>query len=571
MLATLSLALFFGVALAYPHPDPDPISKTTSQHSVHLPTITTPLGDVKGSIIISRLGKTIYSFRGLRYAKAPIKELRFQPPVPAEKWDGLFNATVDGAACPQPNVEQTSEDCLFLNVYTTKVPKGNQDKEKRPVMVFLHHGDFYSNSGRSTDIGPQYLLDQEIVLVVPNYRLGTLGFLSTGDKEAPGNYGLKDQVQALKWVKDNIAAFGGNPDAVTIAGYCSGGASVSLHLVSPLSKGLFHKAIVMSGSVYGNWPLSNNQLDLAKKQAKLVGCSEETSADIVKCLREKPADVIANTLPDFKEFAKEPVYHWSPVIEQDFGQARFLTAHPIELVLKDKMEKVPVLVGMTADEFGGRAFDIVSNETVLAELDKEFEKWAPIVFMYERNSENSKVISKDLRSFYFSDKSIDKSSLPALAQLFSDALVGFNVNRFVEVVAQKNEHVFYYNFNYKGRYSFFYLTDSNNTTPYGASHIDDLIYLFNFPKFPLFKETDSEAFMVEKMTTLWSNFVIHGVPIKEPCNLLDNVKWDPYTSKSQSYMDIGNKLLSHDKLLDERYEEWRKLYPLSKYETAKMG
>lgn len=123
----------------------------------------------------------------------------------------------------------------------------------------------------------------------------------------------------------------------------------------------------------------------------------------------------------------------------------------------------------------------------------------------------------------------------------------------------------------------------------GASHLDDLIYLFHFPKFPLFKETDPESSMIEKMTMMWSNFVVHGydqilisfalvyfrinyrVPIKEPCELLDNVKWDPYTQKTQSYMDIGNKLVLNEKLLEKRYEQWRKLYPMSKYSAAKMG
>lgn len=100
-------------------------------------------------------------------------------------------------------------------------------------------------------------------------------------------------------------------------------------------------------------------------------------------------------------------------------------------------------------------------------MDREFEKYAPIAFIYERGTEKSKSISKSLKSFYFDGKTIDKTALPALAQLFSDALVGFNVNRFVEVMSQENDKVFYYNFNYKGRYSSFYLPDSNNTSPYG--------------------------------------------------------------------------------------------------------
>lgn len=126
-----------------------------------------------------------------------------------------------------------------------------------------------------------------------------LGFLSTGDKEAIGNNGLKDQVEVLKWVKNNIAGFGGDPDSVTISGYSAGAFSVSLHLLSPLSQGLFHKAIIASGSIFGQYPIAKNQFALAQKQARLVGCPDDTSANIVKCLKTKSANEIANTLSKF--------------------------------------------------------------------------------------------------------------------------------------------------------------------------------------------------------------------------------------------------------------------------------
>ncbi|RZB39920.1 COesterase domain containing protein, partial [Asbolus verrucosus] len=132
------------------------------------------------------------------------------PPVPVQKWSGVYNATVDGPLCPQPNTDPISEDCLMLNVYTTKLPE-SCDNPKRPVIIYLHPGGFYSGSGRSNWGGPQYFLDQDIVLVTINYRIGSLGFISVG-KEAPGNNALRDQVVAMKWVKNNIAAFGGDPD-----------------------------------------------------------------------------------------------------------------------------------------------------------------------------------------------------------------------------------------------------------------------------------------------------------------------------------------------------------------------
>ncbi|ENN75929.1 hypothetical protein YQE_07466, partial [Dendroctonus ponderosae] len=223
------LSAILGLALAVPAPDSNAPPKDTD------PIVVTSLGQIQGTVIQSRLGKPIYSFRGIRYAKAPVNELRFQPPVPVDKYEGVYNATADAPLCPQPTSDPTSEDCLFLNVYSTKLPKENDKTVKRPVIVYIHAGGFYSVGSASYWEGPQYFMDQDIVLVTFNYRLGTLGFLATGEKEAPGNNGLKDQVQVLKWINKNIEGFGGDPNSVTLMGYSAGGVSVVLHMVSPLS------------------------------------------------------------------------------------------------------------------------------------------------------------------------------------------------------------------------------------------------------------------------------------------------------------------------------------------------
>lgn len=207
-----------------------------------------------------------------------------QPPVPVKPWDDTFDATEDGPFCVQPTKypEQLTEDCLRLNVYTRNI----NPSEKRPVIVYFHSGGFYSSSGQSSLIGPQHFLDHDIVLVTVNYRLGILGFLATGTKEAPGNNGLKDQVEALKWVRDNIANFGGDSNSVTIMGYSAGGTSNTLHLLSPMSKGLYHRAIVMSGPATAQWEYPTNQLEIAKKQARLLNCSDESVETIMDCLRK---------------------------------------------------------------------------------------------------------------------------------------------------------------------------------------------------------------------------------------------------------------------------------------------
>lgn len=159
--------------------------------------------------------------------------------MPIEPWSGTFDAVRDSPKCPQPvnSAAEISEDCLRLNVYTKNI----STTANKPVVVFIHPGGFYGGSAHSDQFGPQYLIARDdIVLVTINYRLSLLGFLSTGTKEAPGNNGLKDQVIALRWVRDHIRSFGGNPQSVTLMGYSAGGMSITLHMVSPMSKGEIH-------------------------------------------------------------------------------------------------------------------------------------------------------------------------------------------------------------------------------------------------------------------------------------------------------------------------------------------
>ncbi|KAK5641593.1 hypothetical protein RI129_010140 [Pyrocoelia pectoralis] len=530
------------------------------------PRVTTPLGDIEGSFMQSLLGKSIYEFRGIRYAKAPVGELRFQPPVPVESWSGVYNATKDGPACPQPIHRHISEDCLYLNIYTTKLP-GLRYNPKRPVLFFIHPGGFYEMSSASNWFGPQYLLDRNIVLVTINYRLGSLGFMSTGDKWAPGNNGLKDQVIALKFVKHNIVSFGGDPNLVTIVGYSAGAISVATHLVSPMSTGLFHRAIVMSCSSFNHWPMGNHQFNLAQKQARLVGCPDDTSENIIRCLKTKSAEEIGDSLNGFKEFGSDPVIIWNTVIELDFGQERFLTEHPIRSVLKGKFQKVPVMTGVTTEEMSNRAIDVFkSDDKLLLEMDKEFGRVAPIAFIYERNTTRSRHISRKLRKEFLGMGPLTISAFKGVGYLYADGIVGFGVNRGAKLLSTKNtEHTYYYKFSYQGRYSFTMLP--NSTVPYGVVHMDDLMYLFYIStKFPKFNVTDDEYQMVKKYTTLFTNFAYTGNPTPVESYTLDGAHWIPFTMENNKYMDIGRKLKMRKNLFRERYSVWEKLFPLSDYE-----
>ncbi|EFX78599.1 hypothetical protein DAPPUDRAFT_105048 [Daphnia pulex] len=195
------------------------------------PTVNIPaLGGLRGSQMVSSSGRKFDAFRGIPYAEPPVGNLRFRDPIPAQPWTGVLDATKEGPACFQNDllsgITAGQEDCLVLNVYTHN---SNAIENALPVMVWIHGGGFTAGSGNSeTDFyGPGHILDRDVVLAVTiNYRLGPFGFLSTEDKEAPGSYGLIDQSLAIKWVKDHIANFGGNPDSITIFGESTGGASV---------------------------------------------------------------------------------------------------------------------------------------------------------------------------------------------------------------------------------------------------------------------------------------------------------------------------------------------------------
>ena len=192
------------------------------------------------------------SFQGIRYAQAPINELRFKAPEPYLDKEGVYDVSMESSImCPQMNMFygelRGQEDCLFINIYVPENVIINLEK-KLPVMVWIHGGGFTGGSNNFKLYGPQHFVEKDIVMVAINYRLGPLGFFSMGNEEVPGNAGMRDQALALSWIRDHIVNFGGDPNSVTIFGESAGGVSVALHLISPLSHGLFNRAIIQSGS-----------------------------------------------------------------------------------------------------------------------------------------------------------------------------------------------------------------------------------------------------------------------------------------------------------------------------------
>lgn len=269
--------------------------------------------------------------------------------MPVNPWNGTFDATIDSPKCPQPvdSAAIISEDRLRLNVYSKNISKS----ALKPVIVFIHSGHFYGGSGRSDQVGPEYLMRRDIVLVTINYRLGVLRFLSTETPEAPGNNGFKDQVVALRWVNRYIQSFGGDPNSITLMGQGAGGMSVTLHMVSPMSRGLFHKVIALSGAATAQWNIPENQIDLAEKLARVLNCPFYTSELILHCLKQKHSADIGNSMTMLFEYGVgNPIIVWKPVIEPDFGQERFLVEDPTESFRNGNFAKVPIIARTTQYE-----------------------------------------------------------------------------------------------------------------------------------------------------------------------------------------------------------------------------
>ncbi|XP_026327750.1 esterase FE4-like [Hyposmocoma kahamanoa] len=211
------------------------ITALVTAHQVKEPRVRILHGVLKGTCKISTKGRTYGSFQGIPYARPPLAKFRFREPQPPAPWPGVWDASRPLQPCLQRDAFEKKvigrEDCLHLNVYSPKPYIGAM----LPVVVFIHGGTFMHGSGSFYD--PGHLMDKDLVVVTFNYRLGPLGFLSTGDEVVPGNAGLKDQTMALRWVRNNILMFGGNPDSVTLAGCSAGGASVHYHYLSPMSRG----------------------------------------------------------------------------------------------------------------------------------------------------------------------------------------------------------------------------------------------------------------------------------------------------------------------------------------------
>ncbi|XP_069696406.1 venom carboxylesterase-6-like isoform X2 [Periplaneta americana] len=420
-------------------------------------------------------------------------------------------------------------------------------------MVYVHGGGWIA--GSSTMYQPHYLLDKDIVLVTFNYRLGPLGFLSTGDAECPGNNGLKDQVAALRWVKDNIAAFGGNPGSVTIFGESAGGASVHYLVLSPMSRGLFHRAISQSGTAFNGWAFAPNgsSTGQAEKLGGLLNCPTQNSGELVACLRSKDAVAITATDKAFMEWSIDPLVPFKPVLEE--GNDAFLPATPLELV--QNATAVPWMTGVTSEE-GSFPVSRFVKQKLIDELITEFDRLAPMLLCYRESSPRKDEITDRIREFYF-EKNVVVDNVTTLIDMFTDGWFLHGADHAVELHSAKAAApVYYYYFTYRGSNTFTSIF-GDTSREYGVTHADDLLYLFPIDLLPgMAKPNENDEKMIDILTSLWVNFAHTGNPTPVPFH---GVEWPSVSSPAnKEYLQIDIEGLEVKQgLLKERTDFWSSL------------
>jgi para-nitrobenzyl esterase len=449
--------------------------------------VHTQSGDVEGT---TSADSKIQVFKGIPYAAPPVGDLRWKAPQPSQSWTGVRKALDFGPRCMQGRIfpdmifrdRGPSEDCLYLNIWT---PAGSADA-RLPVMLWIYGGGFGAGAGSEPRQDGENLAKKGVVVVNFNYRLGIFGFFSHAElaKEsghnASGNYGLLDQVAALKWVRDNIAAFGGDPGNITIFGESAGSFSVSALTASPLSRDLIRRAIGESGAFFGNTLKAKTLSESEQDDAKFAQAAFGT--DSLKSLREKTAeDLLQAALKD------KNVIRFAPNID-----GYFLPEAASAIYASGKQAHVALLAGWNADE--GSYHVIFGDEKPTAQ---NFIAWAHKHFPNHA--------SEFLRLY---PAGTDEEAKQSAEELAGDQFIGYSTWKWINAQLKTGQSPVY-------RYRFEDappMAKDEKGEPRGAYHSAEIEFVFgNLPSKDLPWRPEDQK-LSDQMSTYWSNFAKAGNP-----------------------------------------------------------
>ncbi|XP_050673223.1 esterase 6-like [Leptidea sinapis] len=489
-----------------------------------------------------------YAFYGIPYATAPTGDNKFKAPLPGPVWLDVFKAVDDTIICPQkdffnllPKKMRIKADCLIANVF---VP---DTKEKNlPVVVHIHGGGFHIGYG-NLNTYKHLIRSKRIIFVTFNYRLGPYGFLCLGTKDAPGNAGMKDQLALLRWVNQNIAEFGGNPEDVTIDGYSAGSSSIDLLMLSENARGLFHKAIPESGAGVAAFSVQTDPIANAIEYAKLLNYTGPGSvAELEKYYKSLPYELLVSGDVTARE---DSVFLMSPCIESKENKDAFLSESPDNILKSGLYPKIPILYGFSSME---GLLRLESFDKWKQEMNDNFEAFLSPDLKF-KNEDQKKKVTRKIREFYFGKTEINNDQILNFINYFTDVMFSYPTLRSVKLhVEAGHKQIYLYEF------SFVYdeLPIIPHTNIRGAGHCSETATVADGS--PTLNYTNSRLQEMRNLTrSIWLNFITTGKPIPEDSEL---PPWPPVRKSWSPHMLLDLPLSLRGSLLKERTLFWDRIY-----------
>ena len=536
----------------------------SSQDDYSDPVVNILTGRVSGLKEDTPAGNQFYKFLGIPYAEIPIGVLRFKDPVVKKAWSGLLNATEFPTACIQrtyttPVTLTGSEDCLYLNIFTPSLPKPGYtvSKSLKPVMFWIHGGGFTEADGT---MDPALLLDQDVLVVSVNYRLGPFGFLALeGNPDLAGNIGLKDQQEALQWVNKNIMYFGGDPAKVTLFGVSAGAVSVHAHVLSPRIQNIFQGAILQSGTVLMKYVPTLIDKEVQKSSQKLVEKINCNVPDVLECLHKQDTDILMelsenNTLAE----AEEERIYW--IVQDQSSPRPALPYNPLQQLLVGNVKKVPMVLGTNKNDGG---LDLTSNRWLQTNVKNALKennstKLRKYFGLRTMNvSEEDVKIVNVMKRFYLSEGSYDDNE-KNLIEMATDSVFASPAAE-VTKLHKKVAPVFPYVLNERCTDLSFSVFYGGGDKDYGVAHADDANCIFH-----LFGTlTESGNMTSQAMIRSWTNFAKFENPSPYLSSQPEWPKGEMMFFESESgikdnktqFKDLLSRLMLWDKLYWEPLED----------------